>query len=1098
MANIIGEEIPGYVRSQIRARQKLHGSGVNETRSASQMNLLNSNTSWIKLASGVSVSQDKLKSVNLPSSLSGMQLAKDNILYAGTSTLADGKLNQKDGFLPQNPNSSYTHGEFGYSPMPGILSADIKTLNRGSIKKATVKLKIHNKQQFEIIDMLYLRLGYTVLLEWGNSIYTIDGIEKEIVRNTLVEDLFFNIGGNGSYLDILEPIEDKRAKYSGNYDGLLGKISNFDWSFQPDGSYDVTLTIISLGDVVESLKINLSNDKDSNTFLKEVDRLNKIKPNQTPSEGEQPIINEPDPIEENKDANLLTFMLWSWKYINRNRLDPTPDDSITIKTLIEDHNIGKFLNSSEILSTITVEIEFKVVTSEYVHVYGDISEWKHTTNLYTETFVYNNGTDLAYRVQAKKAEYEKNTPNSKVTIKYKPKGTNSTSIPSPIEGAQNNVVFCVNNKTPQYYIQFGYLLEFILNKIIPVIPSTPSPTPLFNIDYETFSNKMYSLPNQISLDPGVCLVRNDSFYVSKGTVTNICSQLLPFKTVDYNEDTTAPNAAYIMNIYLNFNFVIESLNSNSDERGDINLLGILNTICTGLNKSLGGINNLEPIVDEDSNTIKIIDTTPIPNITSPEDKNSSYTLQLYGYNHDARSNYVSNFIRKVDLKTAITPEYATMITVGATAGGYVKGTDATAFSRWNEGLTDRFKEKLIPGNTNSIPESGSIDEAEINYVEKYLVNHYTSRYGWKGNLMDGGIGSTEISTDIVQSNISVVTEYYKYITSKNQVGGGTIGFIPFKLGLTMDGISGMKIYNKIHVNTSFLPSNYGKTLDLIVTGVTHNLSNNDWETNIESTVIPKSQNLLDLNISYDVIEESINKATNSVKQLSKNPDKVCGATSYNNVNKVYPRSKKWMGGSAPVIVESNPPPFTTINLGSQPTVKYVKTIVTPQEYIKAAESVIEKMAPNASKTNKKKILISAFAISRKEQGGPNQGFKGFNNNISGVEASGFQVYSKSDVVGKVILPEGGTGKTKAYYAFKSVDAGLVPLISKIMDRNMFAIGGSKNEWAWRWFRDWNGYGARGTNTYQTNPEYDDCDIISNAESLYSQAETQVNIYSKYR
>jgi hypothetical protein len=70
-------------------------------------------------------------------------------------------------------------------------------------------------------------------------------------------------------------------------------------------------------------------------------------------------------------------------------------------------------------------------------------------------------------------------------------------------------------------------------------------------------------------------------------------------------------------------------------------------------------------------------------------------LQIYGYNKTG-NDYISNFVRKVDLKTAITPEYATMITVGATAGGYVKGTEATAFSRWNTGLTDRFKEKFIP------------------------------------------------------------------------------------------------------------------------------------------------------------------------------------------------------------------------------------------------------------------------------------------------------------------------------------------------------------------------------------------------------------------
>jgi hypothetical protein len=42
-----------------------------------------------------------------------------------------------------------------------------------------------------------------------------------------------------------------------------------------------------------------------------------------------------------------------------------------------------------------------------------------------------------------------------------------------------------------------------------------------------------------------------------------------------------------------------------------------------------------------------------------------------------------------------------MITVGATAGGYVKGTEATAFSKWNTGLIDRFKEELSSTRWNN-------------------------------------------------------------------------------------------------------------------------------------------------------------------------------------------------------------------------------------------------------------------------------------------------------------------------------------------------------------------------------------------------------------
>jgi hypothetical protein len=272
---IVGEELQGYVINQINARQKLHGSGagpdVYNVRNDQQINLLNSNTSWVKLASGISVSEDRLKEIDVDPSLSGMGLAKRYILSSGFSRLEGERLKQREGFLPQQPDSSYTYGTYGYSPMPGIENVDIKALNRGSLKKATVKIKANNKQQFDILELLYMRLGYTVLLEWGNSLYTPDGVTREVVRGTLVEDpqRFFSsgYGSKKSYRDILGPIEYYKKYYACNYDALLGKVSNFSWAFNTDGSYDIEITIISLGDVVESLKLNISSDKSLTQFV---------------------------------------------------------------------------------------------------------------------------------------------------------------------------------------------------------------------------------------------------------------------------------------------------------------------------------------------------------------------------------------------------------------------------------------------------------------------------------------------------------------------------------------------------------------------------------------------------------------------------------------------------------------------------------------------------------------------------------------------------------------------------------------------------------------------------------------------------------------
>jgi hypothetical protein len=459
-------------------------------------------------------------------------------------------------------------------------------------------------------------------------------------------------------------------------------------------------------------------------------------------------------------------------------------------------------------------------------------------------------------------DFKKNHPNAQnPVLTYEVISRTPETAQNPLKDAPPKSAFMLKSKKPEYYIRFGYLLDYIKENILPRVKigeDHAANPPIFKIDSNQWNNYMYSLPNQISLDPRVCIVRNSNFTSGKGTV-KVFHELWIFKPID-GAKAKNHNVAYPMNIYLNFNFVLESL--QLDDKGDVNLFEFLSNICTGLNKALGGINNLEPTIDESSNTLKIIDTTPIPGLSENEPK-TPYMLQLYGYDKIG-SNYISNFIRKVDLKTAITPEYATMITVGATAGGYVKGTEATAFSKWNDGLRDRFKEEFTPGNIDSVQPKGGLDEAEVNYVEKFIGGEfsYFNRYGFSSFNPN----TFSLVDDIIEGNISVVTEYYKYLLSKEKAtSGGTIGFIPFKLSFSMDGLSGIKIYNKLNVNTGFLPKAYGKNMDLIVTGVSHKLSNNDWETDLETTVIPKSGELSVAPITPSAIQESID----NVKLVSK-------------------------------------------------------------------------------------------------------------------------------------------------------------------------------------------------------------------------------------
>jgi predicted chitinase len=606
------------------------------------------------------------------------------------------------------------------------------------------------------------------------------------------------------------------------------------------------------------------------------------------------LVTQPDIIEDNKDANAIASMLWIWKWVNRNSVSAgtISDNPITIKLAdgTTDTPIGSFLKpSGDVIEVTTNKYEIYYIAYEdgwfsdgptfNINKFPDIfsSTAYKTESRSFETSAQLNEYLIKLNEGLKQSGKNKKTHKyyrdriqgqtgevyqEEITVEYVVQATakklansqKTTSTESPIKSFEYYDAFWIKTEPVQYYFRFGALLEFIANSILPKVNNSnddySSKPPIFEIDYNTYYNYMYSLPNQISLDPRVCLVRNDAFTKESGTA-EVLKQLQLFRAVD-GGGTTNSNFAYPMNIYLNFEFIIESLNSNADERGDVNVYDFLKSICDGLNKALGGINNLEPVIDETSNTLSILDTTPIPGFGQ---RGADYTLQLYGY-EKAGTSYNSTFVRKVDLKTAITPEYATMVTVGATAGGYVKGTEATAFSRWNIGLTDRFKEEFVPGNENSAPDNG-VDEASINYVEKFLSSEkFTSCYGFSGDLKNPT--TLKLSTDAIENNLSVVSEYYKYlVASKGTSSGGTIGFVPFKISFTMDGISGIKIYNKLHVDTRFLPKAYGDNLNLIVTGVSHKLSNSDWETDIEATVIPKTENGNASIITTNAVREDI-------------------------------------------------------------------------------------------------------------------------------------------------------------------------------------------------------------------------------------------------
>ena len=882
IGNIVGQSLSDYLKEEIEIRQGTHGSGFDgDLRTPEQINYLNSRLAWVKMASSVEIvdkisfskdaelskanpfpkeSQEdinvKLKSLNnhgegtkklskifdvgaSVDQFMGIGLAKKAVLFNGLTEITDtetdnpGSTNyiSRKGITTNNDsiwnNSAYGLGglDFGIQPMPGITNVNIEHLNRGSIRKATVTLKAYNKKQFEILELLYLRLGYTMLLEWGNNMYLNKDKQKEDIITTLVDNYWFKSKENESHLQNLKKIEEYRKKYQGNYDGFFGRVSNFGWTFASDGSYDITIDLISLGDVIESLKVNVFDDNP---------RIFNI-------EGD-----------DNIELDKISDFLFSLR-------DSTQVPSVTTKI-----NLGNFSQPFTITTTIKDKIN-SLTNSKSSYTKEKIEEYKdEIVNLENNMLKYENPVKIMKSDLSKNKDYT---------------------------GMDYN-----------QYIRFGAFLNYLQEHIVLQVTNNGNTYfPIINVNNDKDLNVMYAEAKQFSINPKVCLVKNTFLsneftsddVVKKNTIglsINTLNQSLPRKYLH----TTKGGVLYgnVMNIYLNFNFILTSLKSNLDSKGNLNIYKFLNSICKGINKSLGGINNLEPIVDELTNSITILDQSVVPGkneFFSSEDP----IIQVYGYN--TTGSIVSNFVKNFNFQTEITPELSTMIAIGASANSEPVGEDSTAFSKWSLGLEDRFNRKTIS------PDSPDISPSDLKNTSTESLIKRNNELQFKSQPITGQ-GTVGFSTytpnpnnaekenlireinirkrvadkktkievynssfnDYIYKAFNITSGKYLLIESKfisrgenilknnllqdinNEFEkttnpGSSIGFIPFNLSITLDGISGFKIYNKLKTDSKFLPSNYPETLEFLIKQVNHSLSGNTWETQLETIAVPLSK-----------------------------------------------------------------------------------------------------------------------------------------------------------------------------------------------------------------------------------------------------------------
>ena len=194
-------------------------------------------------------------------------LAKQYILESGTQYYNEGGDygGLREGFRPEN-NTDYERAfaygdkniranagdDFGIVPMPGIVDAEIRTKSdNGSLREAKVNFVCHNRRQLEVLEMLFMRPGYPICLEWGwNPYIDNDGNRKN--NEFSIREEFFD--PEQTFENLNAQIVKYKKLTGGNFDGFIGYCKNFNFKANEIGGYECTTEIIAHGEILESLK----------------------------------------------------------------------------------------------------------------------------------------------------------------------------------------------------------------------------------------------------------------------------------------------------------------------------------------------------------------------------------------------------------------------------------------------------------------------------------------------------------------------------------------------------------------------------------------------------------------------------------------------------------------------------------------------------------------------------------------------------------------------------------------------------------------------------------------------------------------------------
>lgn len=720
------------------------------------------------------------------------------------------------------------HGR-GYVPPPGITNVDFEYKNDGALAQATVNIKAFSPEQFAIIDILYMRPGFTVLLEFGHSTYLdnngeITSVETDATKpfDYLFDQLTSAGSERPSYTKMAKKIRDEKKDKNGNYEGFFGRITKFNWKFGNDGTYDITIKLTGTGDVINSLNTSLS--KLSKTAI-------------------SILTGKQSSTYKSAQGKPTTTQIYKGYYSGKT-LETTTAGGTNYDT-DEAEEAGDYIISDAFESQLNYEL---------YSIFNDSVAFKGNGVSNSE---FASSKLVVYNVPILGEEYTKEFGNC--VLKYDVNDAVGGTEYSPITlikfGALLSMIqkICnVSDGKDNSLIQF----EVVRNLFCREIQKDENELYVGNTGNAIKEDETYmaTFPGNISSDPNICLkaftgapeeIAGEEYsrltdrFSKDSKITSVMN--LPYLLkVDANNKLISPTLAYrLSQVYVNINFVTQLLRDlrvkDEDEKQQVPLLALIQGILTGINEACGGINNFRVIFDEETAEIKILSESPaLASKESLEEKEKYTTINTFGFDKsfDGKVNYGS-FVTNLDLNSELSDKMATQITIGAASNNNSVSGEGASFASYSKGLKDMlFIQKIanLQKITNTTPKSQKelLDDIvlQANFDDAFYQIYDDNEFDEDAYISTAKQVNSQIAPKIMD-------QYF------NKGIAPSPSFLPFNMSLTMHGLGGIRIYDAFKIDGKVLPLSYNpKDIKLIIKSLSHSISLDGWKTNIQTLSVP--------------------------------------------------------------------------------------------------------------------------------------------------------------------------------------------------------------------------------------------------------------------